>query len=420
MRHPYGYLRTLASGVGLICWMQALPLQAQQPVITNSTATACAAVSEPQAANQMNASPAQVVPALPVPRLIKFSGVAKDASGTPRTGTVGLTFSIYQEQEGGATLWMETHNVELDEQGHYAVLLGSTQSEGMPLDLFASGDPRWLGVKVELPGEVEQARVLLVSVPYALKASDADTLGGKPASAYALAPTAASATPATTSGASTLTTASAASPTSTKGKKNAANTNTETAGYIPMFVDASGDLGNSLIEQVGSAIGIGESPVQTLDVNGGIRGTGLATGVRNTSSDAINTGALFLGGSNAMGLIGTSTAAFAPGALFTKASFFAGGLERMTVNGGNVGIGTVNPGGSLTVAGNVQITGTGNSLTFPDSSTLTGAGTVTGNLSVTGSITVLVPGAGVMFQSGSNCVLLTISNTGTLTQGTCP
>ncbi len=36
---------------------------------------------------------------------------------------------------------------------------------------------------------VEQPRVLLVAVPYALKASDSDTLGGKPASAYALANT---------------------------------------------------------------------------------------------------------------------------------------------------------------------------------------------------------------------------------------
>ena len=38
-----------------------------------------------------------------------------------------------------------------------------------------------------MPGAAEQPRVLLVAVPYALKASDSDTLGGKPASAYALA-----------------------------------------------------------------------------------------------------------------------------------------------------------------------------------------------------------------------------------------
>ena len=39
-------------------------------------------------------------------------------------------------------------------------------------------------------GEVERPRVRITSVPYALKASDAETLGGRPASAYLLAPTA--------------------------------------------------------------------------------------------------------------------------------------------------------------------------------------------------------------------------------------
>lgn len=43
---------------------------------------------------------------------------------------------------------------------------------------------RWLGVQVE--GRPEESRILLVAVPYALKAADADTLGGKPASAFVL------------------------------------------------------------------------------------------------------------------------------------------------------------------------------------------------------------------------------------------
>jgi hypothetical protein len=35
----------------------------------------------------------------------------------------------------------------------------------MPLDLFASGESRWLGVQFNRPGEAEQPRVLLVGVP---------------------------------------------------------------------------------------------------------------------------------------------------------------------------------------------------------------------------------------------------------------
>src|SRR3989338_5643052 len=116
---------------------------------------------------------AQVAPGS---RLVQFGGVLKDHMGQPLSGVQGITFSLYKDQQGGAALWLETQNVALDEQGRYTVLLGSTQSDGLPLELFASGESRWLGVQASLPGEEEQSRVLLVSVPYALKAADAETL----------------------------------------------------------------------------------------------------------------------------------------------------------------------------------------------------------------------------------------------------
>src|SRR5208337_860483 len=233
----------LAISVSLMSsfFLQTQALSAQEPAAPRSTATTAVA-AEPQAAGQIVSSPSQVVPALPVPRLIKFSGVAKDAAGQRRSGTVGITFSIYAEQQGGATLWMETQNAAVDAQGRYAVLLGSTQSAGMPLDLFATGEPRWLGAKLELPGEVEQPRVLLVSVPYALKASDADTVGGMPASAFVLAPTGA--------GAGAGAGASAPGSANSKAAKSSVRPDTAcgttcAATYIPMFTDSSGDIGNS-------------------------------------------------------------------------------------------------------------------------------------------------------------------------------
>ena len=51
----------------------------------------------------------------------------------------------------------------------------------MPLDLFTTTESRWLEVEID---QVKQPRILLGSVPYALKSADADTLGGLPASAY--------------------------------------------------------------------------------------------------------------------------------------------------------------------------------------------------------------------------------------------
>ena len=122
---------------------------------------------------------------LRVPRLVRLSGALRDTRGQAHTGVVGVTFAIYKEQEGGAPLWLETQNVEADAEGRYAVLLGAESSEGLPLEIFSTGEARWLGV--QLQGEEEQPRVLLVSVPYALKAADADTLGGKPASAFVVA-----------------------------------------------------------------------------------------------------------------------------------------------------------------------------------------------------------------------------------------
>ena len=121
-----------------------------------------------------------------VPRLIKFNGVVKDSRGEPLASVaVRLTFAVYEEQTGGAVLWAESQTVQLDEQGHYSVLLGATRADGLPVELFPAGKARWLGVQVE--GRDEDPRVLLVSVPYALKAEDAAMLGGRQASDFVLA-----------------------------------------------------------------------------------------------------------------------------------------------------------------------------------------------------------------------------------------
>ena len=145
--------------------------RAQDNATATSTNTAAAAV-EPQTAIGN------------VPRLIRFSGVAQDETHNPTTGVMGITFSLYKDQQGGGPLWVETQNVQADANGHYTVLLGSANTEGMPLELFSSGEAHWLGVQIE--GQPEHARVLLVSVPYALKAYEAETLSGRSISDFVL------------------------------------------------------------------------------------------------------------------------------------------------------------------------------------------------------------------------------------------
>ena len=127
-----------------------------------------------------------------VPNLIRYSATLKDASGValPAT-TVGVTFSIYKQEDGGAPVWMETQNVTTDANGNYNVLLGSTTATGLPGDLFSQQEQRWL--EVEVQGATAQPRVMMVSVPYAFKAHEAETLGGKSVSDFVLAATANSA-----------------------------------------------------------------------------------------------------------------------------------------------------------------------------------------------------------------------------------
>src|SRR5579863_2400977 len=199
-----------------------------------------------------------------VPPFIQFSGVAGDVYGKPLTGVVGVTFYLYQEQQGGAPLWMETQNVQPDKTGHYSVLLGSTTSQGLPASIFTSGEAHWLGVQVQ--GQDEQPRVLLVSAPYALKAGDAETLGGKSLSAFVLNETQATAS----SGSSAPTQTAVGSNPKTSLKPGASPTvgGSGTTDYVAKFTNST-TLGNSLIFDNGTNVGIGTtSPAAPLHISG--------------------------------------------------------------------------------------------------------------------------------------------------------
>jgi hypothetical protein len=189
-----------------------------------------------------------------VPRLIRLSG-SLNTDGQSRT--MGVTFAIYAEEKDGPALWQEVQNVTVDVGGRYSVLLGSSMNEGLPLDLFASGEARWLGVRADQ--EPEQPRTLLVAVPYALKAVDAETLGGKPASSFVTT--------------EQLSSGPAISPNRVQtslvsgGTPLAANvTGSGSQNVLPKF-DASGtNLVNSLLFDDGTHVGVGtQSPTFQFD-----------------------------------------------------------------------------------------------------------------------------------------------------------
>lgn len=113
----------------------------------------------------------------PVPLIVKFSSSIREINGTISSGQRSITFGLYKEQSGGSPIWSEMHTVALDDQGHFSVLLGSANTTGVPAAAFVAGEPRWIGVTPD--DGMERPRLKLVSVPYALKAADSETLGGK-------------------------------------------------------------------------------------------------------------------------------------------------------------------------------------------------------------------------------------------------
>jgi hypothetical protein len=190
-----------------------------------------------------------------VPALIPYSGVVENSKAP--AGPMAMTFLIYKEEQGGEPLWAESQTVSVDEQHHYSATLGATLSKGLPDDLFSSGEARWL--EVQAAGQAPQRRILMMSVPYALKAADATTLGGLPVSAFALA------------GSNTVSNASPAQA-SPDGVSSNAVTNVTTAGgtsgYLPLF-NAASSVTNSTLFQSGSFLGVNlATPLAALDVNG--------------------------------------------------------------------------------------------------------------------------------------------------------
>ena len=301
-----------------------------------------------------------------VPMLVTYSGVLKDSKSEPLTGVAGVTFLLYKDREGGAPLWMETQNVTPDPRGRYTVTLGATSSEGLPAYLFAEGAARWLAVQVA--GQAEEAQVALVAVPYAMKAKDADTIGGLPPSAFVLAGPAAPATAAASSAkpeaARDVSPDSACTGTSSDG--------TATANQVAKFTAACA-IEPSAIFESGGKVGIGTTtPAATLDVKG------TAT-VRSTLTMSAKGSATAAAGanSNPLDLLAASFDSSTDTSISQHFRWQAEAAGNDTANPS----GTLNllyaPGSGTPAETGLAVNSTG-LLTFATGQTFPGAGTITG------------------------------------------
>jgi len=322
-----------------------------------------------------------------VPHLVKYAAVVKDASGKPLTGTVGITFALYAAEQGGSPLWLETQNVQADSQGRFSVYLGATKSDGIPQDLFVSGEARWLGVQPQ--GQAEQPRTQLISVPYAMKAGDAQTIGGLPASAFVLA------APATSANVSQSSTASPSAAPALGGSG--------TVNFVPLWTPDGNTLGNSVLFQsgTGSAAKVGvntTTPATTLDVKGSgtVRGTLSLPSTGNATASA---------GKNSQPLNWTASA--------FNSSTSAAVSQNFRWQAEPVGNNTTTPSGKFNLlfgSGSNQPAETGLSIgsngqiTFATGQTFPG----TGN----GTITGVTAGAGLSGGGSSGSVSLSVPTAG--------
>ena len=103
-----------------------------------------------------------------VPMLINYQAKLVDDSNNPITGTVSVTFRLYDAIDGGNELWNETHSSIQSSNGIIGVLLGS-------MTTFASnvfnGPSLFLETEVSGYGILDP-RQQLTSVPYAIKAEN--------------------------------------------------------------------------------------------------------------------------------------------------------------------------------------------------------------------------------------------------------
>ncbi len=225
-----------------------------------------------------------------VPLLVPFAGSALGTNGKPLEGKVSLTFVIFTDRQGGEPLWAETQTVLVDAAGKYSTQLGAAQAGGLPASVFGRGDARWL--EVQIAGQPVQPRVLLASVPYAMKAASADKLGGRNAEEYVTQEQMASQLQAQLAA-----TASALANQSPRllPQVTTAPTGSGSAGYLPVWTSTS-NLGSSFVYQRGTAaspqVGIGTAiPASALDVNGGLTTRGnlvLEPSTVATASSAVN------------------------------------------------------------------------------------------------------------------------------------
>lgn len=125
-----------------------------------------------------------------VPHLINYQGRLTDSGGKPLDGAYKLNFKLYNS--AGTLLWQGTHNSVLVQKGVFSVLLGDANDAPYNFSQLAFDEPYFLEIKVcKIEGANETCEVLsprqqITSAGYAIRAGEAEKLGGKQPTDYTL------------------------------------------------------------------------------------------------------------------------------------------------------------------------------------------------------------------------------------------
>ncbi len=288
---------------------------------------------------------------LSVPRLVKFSAALVDGAGRPIAGTVPVVFSIYAQQQDEKPLWMEIQVVPVDPLGNFSALLGAATTGGLPLDQFQANQAQWLGFHAE--GQMEQARVLLVSTPYALKAAESESLNGLPASAFVQWKDLAGALASPPSGSAPVKAGTAPSTSAA----SATPSTTDVAGFIPKFVDATTFVQSSLFD-AGGKVGLNtQTPVAVLHITG----DGTSELVQLETTADVNTG---------LGILNSTQS--------WELALRRDLQEALVVRNKTAGtdVMQISPAGDVSVTGSLKLSSSGSGIVFPDGSKQTTAAKV--------------------------------------------
>jgi hypothetical protein len=108
-----------------------------------------------------------------VPAKVTYTGHLLQG-GQPITGTVVVTFDLYDADTGGTKLWTETYTSMQVTDGVFTADLGGGAT---PLsDTLFDGQTRYL--EIIIGTQALSPRVAILSVPYAIRAGSADSVGG--------------------------------------------------------------------------------------------------------------------------------------------------------------------------------------------------------------------------------------------------